>query len=88
MKNKSNNQHRFKQNPSEKKIANAWEEINTDVYGKLDGKGILDYLLAEKINKPNGEVTDRDRMVAATVIQWLGSPVGRNFLTQVFGVLI
>lgn len=28
------------------------------------------------------EVSDRDREVAATVIQWLGSPVGNNFLRE------
>ena len=28
------------------------------------------------------EVSDRDREVAATVIQWLGSPIGNNFLRE------
>lgn len=88
MKNKGRQQYRFKQNPLEKKIAFNWNEINTDIYGNLDGSGVLDYLMAENTNHPNGEVTDRDRMVAATVIQWLGSPVGQSFLTQVFGVCI
>ena len=81
MKNEGKNTHRFKQNPLEKVFAEAWEEINTDTFGKLNGKRILDYLLAEEPNEPLMEVTGRDRMVAATVIQWLGSPVGRSFLS-------
>jgi len=28
----------------------------------------------------SGEVTHRDQVVAATVIQWLGSPVGQSFV--------
>ena len=48
----------------------------------LDGRGVLDYLLAEDSNYPKGEVTERDRKVAATVIQWLGSPVGQSFLSK------
>lgn len=80
MKNEGKNIHRFKQNPLEQDFAEAWEEINTDSYGKLNGKCALDYLLAKNPNEPRGEVTDRDRMVAATVIQWIGSPVGQSFL--------
>ncbi|MCK4793089.1 MAG: hypothetical protein KAV87_55680 [Desulfobacteraceae bacterium] len=76
MKNRGKSQYRFKDNLSEQIFAEVWEEQNT--HGK-----ILDYLLAEDNNRPCGEVTDRDRMVAATVIQWLGSPVGDNFLGDV-----
>ena len=83
MKNEGKNIHRFKHNPLERTFAKAWEEINTDARGNLKSSGTLDYLLAEETNKPRGEVTDRDRMVAATVIQWLGSPVGQSFLIQV-----
>jgi len=79
--NKGLRQHRFKQNPLEWKFAEMWEYLNI----KNDGRGVLDYLLAEDINRPCGEKTDRDKMVAATVIQWLGSPVGQNFLEQVKG---
>ena len=82
MKNKGKSQYRFKDNPLEKKFAEAWEEINISYAGRLDGKGTLDYMLAEKINCPRGEATDRDRMVAATVFQWLGSPVGQNILQE------
>ena len=82
MKNKGKSQHRFKQNPLEKEFATAWEEINNRPGQQ---KGTLDYLLADDVNNPMGEVTSRDRMVAATVIQWLGSPAGQSFLTQICG---
>jgi hypothetical protein len=82
MKNKGKNQHRFKQNPLEKEFAEAWEEINN-----REGSNILDYLMANKTNSPCSEVSDKDRMVAATVVQWLGSPVGQSFLIQIQGNL-
>lgn len=69
---------RFKQNPLEKRFAEKWDERN-----QLSGHTTLDYLLAENNNRPSGEATDRDREVAATVIQWLGSPVGQCFLSDV-----
>lgn len=79
MRNKGLSQYRFKNNPLEKKFAEAWEVQNSGGYQK----GTLDYLLAKDPNRPNGEVTERDRVIAATVIQWLGSPVGQSFVTEV-----
>ena len=84
MKNKGKSQYRFKQNPAERIFAEAWEEKNSSKYVR----SILDYLLAEDNNRPMGEVTERDRMVAATVIQWLGSPVGEGFLQDVAAKII
>ena len=52
---------------------------------KPDGRGTLDYLLATD-NRPCGDVTPRDAEVAATVIQWLGSPVGQRFVKEVLGI--
>ena len=69
--------YRFKQNPLEKQFYDLWQEINPK--GR---NGTLDYLLAETVNDPRGEATDRDRFVAERVIQWLGSLVGQAFLTQ------
>lgn len=79
MLNKGLSQRRFKDNPMEQKFAQVWEDFNSSE-GRLDGRGTLDYLLAADCNRPDGEVTERDRQVAATVIQWLGSPVGQYFL--------
>ena len=66
----------------EKLFAEAWENINNDPNGYAT---TLDCLLAEDNNRPLFEVTDRDRVVAATVVQWLGSPVGQNFVRDVLG---
>lgn len=78
MKNVGLHQRRFKQNPKEEKIAKLWEENN-------ERSNILGYLLAKNINDPvDGEVSKRDRQVAATVIQWLGSTVGEAFLRKAY----
>lgn len=76
MKNKGLHQYRFNNNPMEKKFAKAWEEDN-------ERGRTLEYLMAKDPNRPNEEVTSRDREVAATVIQWLGSPVGQGFLRDI-----
>ena len=83
MKNKGLHQHRFRDNPLERSFAKAWDKAN-----KVDGfgRGTLDYLLAVDSNRPAGEVTPRDRAVAATVIQWLGSPIGQGFVKDVLGL--
>lgn len=76
MKNKGLHQNRFESNPVEKIFAKGWDGLNKQ-------SNTLDYLLAEKINHPTfDEVSNRDRVVAATVVQWLGSPCGQGFLTE------
>ena len=81
MKNKGIQLHRLKDNPLEKKFAKAWEEENSQ------GRNILGHILAKEINKPKeGEVTKRDREVAAAVVQWLGSPVGSCFVKHTLGL--
>ena len=73
MVNKGLHQYRFKQNPLEEIFAERWEEQN-------QSSKTLDWILAEDPNEHRDEVTERDREVAASVIQWLGSPVGSSFL--------
>jgi hypothetical protein len=63
--------HRFDQNPIEKEFAEAWDRQN--VVGNT-----LEYLMGDGTRR--GVVSERDEIVAATVIQWLGSPVGQAFL--------
>jgi hypothetical protein len=65
--------YRFDQNPEEKRFAKAWEKNNP-----------LAWLLDERpmqTGRPP-EPSERDQIVAATVIQWLGSPVGQDFLNR------
>jgi hypothetical protein len=65
--------HRFKDNPEEKRFADAWSAHNAA--GKT-----LAYLLTIGDQRFPGAPTDGEERVAATVIQWLGSPVGQGFL--------
>lgn len=73
MKHKGKHQYRFASNPKERIFAKQWDKE------AVNGRA-LEYLLAEIPNEPNGEVTARDILVAATVIQWLGSPIGQSWL--------
>ena len=70
------NSHRWKGNPQEKIFYDMWMSINHKQY---DEYATLDYILSGRANEPE-HCTDRDKMVAATAIQWLGSPVGMAFL--------
>ena len=73
-------QHRFADTPLERLFAREWEAKNATEPGET---GTLDYLLTKTVNEPRGEATDRDRTVAATVIQWLGSNCGQWFIRDV-----
>lgn len=75
---KSLNEYRFMNNPLERSFVEAWKTQNR-------GNKTLKYLLAGPTNKPV-PVSDRDAEVAATTIQWLGSPVGQAFLEDALGI--
>ena len=68
--------YRFKDNPLEQKFSDEWEKRN----GR-EGR-LLGCLLSEGHNRPVVPPT-RDRLVSATIIQWLGSPVGQAFIREV-----
>ncbi len=66
--------HRFAEHPEEQRIAEAW--------ARREGS-FLQYMLqpaAEHGVRRPPDPSDRDEVVAATVMQWLGSPVGQGFL--------
>lgn len=67
---------RLSREPLERKFAQTWQEANdhTKTLGYLMGNG-----------SETGHVSARDREVAATVIQWLGSTVGQAFLQEATG---
>ena len=68
-------EHRFRDNPEERRFAEAWAEHNK--HGSTLAY-LLDPTQAGGVRPP--DPSDRDKVVAATVIQWLGSPVGQCFL--------
>lgn len=65
--------HRFADNPEEQRFAEAWDRMNARMYRNLPS-------LLGAPGRPPVQPTERDEQIAATVIQWLGSPVGQGFL--------
>lgn len=77
--NKGKFRHRLADNPEEKAFAEAWDAVNR---GPTEtGVRTLDYLLSEGGISAR-EPTAAERELAATVIQWLGSPCGQFFLSE------
>jgi selenophosphate synthetase-related protein len=70
--------HRFQDNPLEERFALAWQEVNGGKYSTLG------YMFSTSNELKYVELEDAKR--AATVIQWLGSPVGTNFLAEVLNI--
>ena len=68
------NTHRLTDNPLELAFAREWHEQNASY-------DILAWILSKENQK--GNPSERDVQIAATVIQWLGSPVGQRFLQNV-----
>lgn len=52
------------------------------VWNRAEYAETLPMLLANKAGFPNGEMTERDSALAGILMQWLGSPVGQNFLHE------
>lgn len=66
-------------NALERAFAAEWEEENERGH-------VLAWLTTKEQGawtRPGQLPTDRDREIAATVVQWLGSNVGRDFLCNV-----
>ncbi len=70
--------YRFKDNPKERAFYEAWRKEN-------EQSSVLEYLMSTHENGRRQPVSERDEHVAATVVQWLGSPVGQSFLRAAGG---
>lgn len=70
--------YRLKDNPMEKAFAEAFEVLNKTGPGYAHNSTV-DCLLSPDSNKPV-PCSERDRTVAATLAQWLGSPVGVSWV--------
>ena len=78
---------KFNSNDIENAFSSHWKKENERVIGISYGEGILQNLFFDIVNKYNDiecmlEINNRDRLVAATVIQWLGTNVGFCFLKE------
>ena len=71
-------EHRLKDNAQELVFATLWKMWNRDGLATLGH--LLDVGRVQGAHPPTP--ADRDAVVAATVIQWLGSPVGQGFLEE------
>ena len=82
------NRHRLKSNPDELAMAKAWVGFIEDGQAMPERRpDHVDFLLDSGQTTPHCNLaSDRDRQVAATVIQWLGSPVGRGFILDTLGI--
>lgn len=71
--------------PIEKKFALAWQRFNT--VGHPTRPDTVDHLIG---NEPSvlffSKEHDRERKAINTAIQWLGSPVGFNWLLETLGL--
>lgn len=74
---KTYNSHRFKQNPLEEQI---YVSFIAEMYKRDSLDRIIFGCRDEAQSFPKDTLTDRERDICATLIQWLGSPVGQYFL--------
>ena len=79
MKNRGLHQYRFKDNPEERRFAEAWEAENVRPNNITT---MLNQMLGDGTMEGTHYSTPREVEVAATVIQWLGSQCGQFFLKE------
>jgi hypothetical protein len=65
----------------ERSFAKYWAIENKPRLGKRNGT--LEYLIHGDGTSVIGDLTQEEATTAATVVQWLGSPVGFGFLEKV-----
>lgn len=71
---------RIKHNVREKAFFVNWLKENIPSPGVNGGRGLLSCLFADYDKVSFSEITLRERMIVATVIQWLGSNIGFGFI--------
>lgn len=72
--------YRFKTNPKEKEFFDKFlKHHNRDGYTDMDN---IVFGTDERGIRPAQYLTDREKKVVLSTIQWLGSPVGQSFLND------
>lgn len=56
------------------------EAAFADLWEQMQESHTLEYLLGQ--NNARHSISHRDALVAATVVQWLGTPVGNDFMKK------
>lgn len=82
---KGRNAHRLNGNPMEQLFAEHWDASPGVATGQDDERHMLDHLLSRSNTLSPPYATAVEHELAATVVQWLGSPVGMIFLASVIG---
>lgn len=70
--------HRHANNPIEKQLHDSFVEHHNDGYMDLIVFGQAD----DSNTIPKDYLTEREQRIVVSTIQWLGSPVGKNFLRE------
>lgn len=75
-------QHRLESSPLEKRFSDAWHKCK--YYSDQQyGESTLSHILSPYHDNEAIIVEEETKHIAATIIQWLGSPVGQGFLREV-----
>ena len=82
-KHKGLNPYRLASNLLETRFAEAWQTLNETASGPNKGADTVDYILHTGEQHFPKHCSERDRKVANSIIQWLGSPVGESFVRSV-----
>lgn len=70
--------YRHTQNPKEKELHdNFLKNHNREGYHDMD---LIVFGHGSQSLRPNDYLTDREKKIVLSTIQWLGSPVGQSFL--------
>lgn len=69
-------------NNKEKAFSETWKKENKIESHVNQGQGTLQNLMFDRNNEPCYYITKNDRVIVATVIQWLGTNIGFNFLER------
>jgi len=73
---------RTKTNDREKAFSDLWKKENKIESWINQGQGTLQNIVIGKDNVPLFYITKNDRIIVATVVQWLGTNIGFNFLER------
>lgn len=74
------NTHRHAHNPKERQLHDNF--VKEYINGYLCANDIRDIVFTTSIGDPKEYLTDREKRIVISTIQWLGSPVGQGFLNS------
>ena len=80
---KTNKEHRFQDNPKEQEFHDKFKEMFEQ--GSLAKKTLSAIVFGwnnDHQNVPKEYLSEKEEDVCLNIIQWLGSPVGHNFLAS------